>query len=391
MKILWVNEEASNFGGCETYIRNTVQALKVRGHRSYLFYKFDCLAEQEFTGLFEEAYPLVELQRQLRSIEPDIVFIHRWQGVELHEGIPAMGYPTVRMFHDHRPFCLRDHGISPITGQSCQHSLGVNCYLDLGFIVRSSGMLPIKIASLSDKKRHLHAIKKSSAYMVASSFMVDKLERHQFNKSKINLIPLYVDSPLADVEEQVVKDNKLVFYAGQLIKGKGVDLLIKALANVEEDFTLAIAGKGNDEEKLKALAKELHIAEKTEFLGHLSKAELAHYYQKALMLVVPSRVAETFGLVGPEAMSYGTAVIASNQGGNKEWLVHEKTGLLVPPNEITGLTHAIRTLLQFPELAQKYGKEGKRRYEEHYTSESHISKLLSLFSCEMKKSKRVAA
>src|SRR4030095_16695517 len=73
-------------------------------------------------------------------------------------------------------------------------------------------------------------------------------------------------------------------------------------------------------------------------------------YRRAACVVVPSRRPETFGLVGPEAMRYGTPVIATTLGGGGEWVVHGETGLGVRSDDPWGLATEIERLLGDPVL-----------------------------------------
>jgi glycosyltransferase involved in cell wall biosynthesis len=95
-------------------------------------------------------------------------------------------------------------------------------------------------------------------------------------------------------------------------------------------------------------------------LGFVSRDELAHLYDRAAVVVCPSR-REGFGLTCAEAMAHGRAVVASAVGGLTELVEHEVTGLLVPPRDPPALRAAIDRLLADSDLRAHLGAEGKRR------------------------------
>ncbi|HMY20089.1 MAG TPA: glycosyltransferase family 4 protein, partial [Polyangium sp.] len=143
---------------------------------------------------------------------------------------------------------------------------------------------------------------------------------------------------------------------------------------------LDIIGDGSWMSEARSSCEKLGIADRVSFLGRKDHSELAAYYQNALCVIMPSRTPETFGLVGVEAMSHATAVIASDIGGIREWLVPEQTGLLVPPNDPTALRHALTRLLERPKLARTMGDAGRSRYLERFLPQHHIEKLISVFT-----------
>ena len=97
-------------------------------------------------------------------------------------------------------------------------------------------------------------------------------------------------------------DTPNILYVGQLIRGKGVDTLLKAQAILNRQLTvpipLHILGAGNDEQRLKSLAVELGLADSVVFKGWVAHENLVGYYDAASLVVVPSRWPEPFGMVG---------------------------------------------------------------------------------------------
>src|SRR5206468_8794383 len=124
------------------------------------------------------------------------------------------------------------------------------------------------------------------------------------------------------------------------------------------ELRLDIAGRGPLENALRALARELGIAEAVSFLGQVAPIQSA--IESAGAVVVPS-LGEGFGMVALEAMERGRPVVAAAVGGLAEIVVDGVTGLLVPSGEVEPLAAAIVRLGRDPELAARMGRAGRER------------------------------
>ena len=156
---------------------------------------------------------------------------------------------------------------------------------------------------------------------------------------------------------------------GRLIPIKGHIVLLRAFAEAKREvpgLQLEIAGRGPLEPALRALAKELGVAEAVRFLGHVSP--IADAVERAAIIVVPS-MGEGFGMVALEAMERSRPVIAAAIGGLGELVQHEETGLLVPPGEAEPLRAAIVRLASDLELSARMGAAGRRRALAHFLQE----------------------
>lgn len=148
---------------------------------------------------------------------------------------------------------------------------------------------------------------------------------------------------------------------GRLIPIKGHIVLLRAFAQARRrvpELTLDIAGKGPLEPALRALARELGVAEAVRFLGHVSPVQRA--IEAAAVVVVPS-LGEGFGMVALEAMERARPVIAAAVGGLGELVRHGETGLLVQPGEAEPLARAMVELASDPARARAMGEAGRLR------------------------------
>ena len=86
-----------------------------------------------------------------------------------------------------------------------------------------------------------------------------------------------------------------------------------------------------------------------------------------LDILVAPQVDEGFGLNVAEAMAAGVAVVASNSGAHPEFIDHEKTGLLVEPDDVEAFTAAVSRLLEDRALLEAIGSEGRLYVREHHS------------------------
>jgi len=124
------------------------------------------------------------------------------------------------------------------------------------------------------------------------------------NAAALRATPPVVHAPLA---------RKTALVPGRLNRFKGVGLALRALVHAP-DWRLVVAGAGDDATRLIALAHELGVRERVEFVGYVSREELWRRYSEASAVVLPS-LKEGASLVCVEALALGVPVIALDQGG----------------------------------------------------------------------------
>jgi glycosyltransferase involved in cell wall biosynthesis len=95
-------------------------------------------------------------------------------------------------------------------------------------------------------------------------------------------------------------------------------------------------------------------------VGFVPPRELGGYYERAAVVVCPSR-REGYGVVAREAMAYGRPVVATAVGGLRDAVEDGVTGLLVPPRDPGALRVAIERVLGDPVLRRRLGDGGRRR------------------------------
>ena len=140
----------------------------------------------------------------------------------------------------------------------------------------------------------------------------------------------------------VPADKILIISAGELIERKNHEVIIRALAEVNNrDIYYAIAGKGPLMDYLKNLATDLGLADRVLLLGF--RTDVFELYHAADISAFPSKI-EGLGLAGVEAMAAGVPLISSNVHGILDYVIDGETGFAVDPKDVDGYAEAIKRL-----------------------------------------------
>ncbi|PAF35075.1 hypothetical protein CHH69_12520, partial [Terribacillus saccharophilus] len=168
--------------------------------------------------------------------------------------------------------------------------------------------------------------------------------------------PIYlINNPIDIKQNKIIRPNVLkVIFIGRLSnREKRLDLLLRALVNVQGEWSLTCIGDGPDKNMLYNLADELHINKKITWLGW--KESPWDEIDEASVLVLPSDV-EGFGLVLVEALSRGVAVISTDCDGPMDIVKDGINGWIVPKgdfNKIKDILNAIQSgIIKLPDEQQ---------------------------------------
>ncbi|MGH9482963.1 MAG: glycosyltransferase [Terriglobales bacterium] len=171
----------------------------------------------------------------------------------------------------------------------------------------------------------------------------------------------------------------VVVYLGRLVAYKGVDVLLRAAAEVRARFH--IIGEGRERPKLERLASELGVGGRVEFLGHLPDAELPGRLRAADIFALPSRTqAETFGVAQVEAMAAGLPVVNTALATGTDWVsAHGVTGLTVTPDDPRALAAALVRLIEDREFRLACGRRAQARARTLFSLERRGPELAALY------------
>lgn len=202
-------------------------------------------------------------------------------------------------------------------------------------------------------------------------------------KERFHLFPTAIDveqfRPIRDFDRAAARKQfglpphgKMILFVGRLSWRKGVDLVVKAFAQVAAtmpDTFLAIAGIGEDREPLQALTRELNVSDRIFFLGklpHLPNPEMPRLFNCADVSLVAS-LQESLALVITEALACGTPVISTRVGIAPEVIRNGVTGFLLESREPAEMAGRILEIIrdgrfdrrQCIAVAQPYGETSR--------------------------------
>lgn len=174
-------------------------------------------------------------------------------------------------------------------------------------------------------------------------------------------------------------EQLVVLSVAALIPRKGLDVLLDAvdlLAAQRLRPVVWLAGEGPEHVRLAQRAEELGLLEQVRFLGR--RHDVPDLLAAGDVFVIASR-REGMGVAALEAMAAGKPVIASAVGGLTDVVVHERTGLLVPPGDARALAAAISRMLRDEALRAQLGARGRDRVHEEFLAEQMVAAYEGLY------------
>ncbi|WP_430647041.1 glycosyltransferase family 4 protein [Agromyces sp. GXS1127] len=226
------------------------------------------------------------------------------------------------------------------------------------------------------------ALATASAVTAPSAFVLDDL-RSRFGLVGGEVVANGVDLALRGDAGRSPFVGEYLLGVGRLGRTKGFDLLIEAMAGPRTDpeadaargraadgdvaagadIRLVIVGDGPERVRLESLADEHGLAGRVEFAGRLDSSGVADAMAGAVAVIVPSRT-EAFGIVALEAWRSGAALVMTDRGGARGFVVDGVDGLLVDPLDVDALRATIGRVVADPQLRSRLVEAGRRRVPE---------------------------
>jgi glycosyltransferase involved in cell wall biosynthesis len=188
--------------------------------------------------------------------------------------------------------------------------------------------------------------------------------------------PSYPATPLS----QDIHQQQRILFVGRIVPYKGIEWLIKALAQTDRRIHLDIAGDGWGRPSMEKLAAQMGLSDRLTWHGWCQGDKLEQLYQQSLAVVFPSLWPEPAGLVTLEAYARYRPVIAAAVGGIPEYVQNGQTGILVPPHDISQLADAINTLASNYLQTRTMGEQGQAWFQQEFTLNVHIQRLKKIYA-----------
>jgi glycosyltransferase involved in cell wall biosynthesis len=303
MKLLFVHERFGAFAGAESNILVTAAELKARGHRLAILHGAATgKNEAAWRETFGHCFPLAQNGNAMRAREalagfqPDVIYVHKMADLNVLKTLLDSTAPLTRMVHDHDLYCMRSYKYNWFTRRICGRALSPFCVFPCGAsLARNHGAgFPLKWVNYSAKRLEIKLNKRFHRLIVATNFMKEELLRNGFGPDKIEIHPP-VPPPGDTSLQSNFSDRNRVIYAGQITRGKGVDILLESLALVRAPFECLIFGDGNHRAFCESLSRKLGLADRVHFKGYAAPGELKNFYRECSVAVVSSVWPEPFG------------------------------------------------------------------------------------------------
>ena len=153
---------------------------------------------------------------------------------------------------------------------------------------------------------------------------------------------------------------------------KGYDIFLEGIWRLGNDFQnlkVLLIGDGPLYDKITGYCSELGLEHKVIFLG--SSQEVAKYLEAMDVFCLISKH-EGFSNAILEAMAMGKPIIASDVGGNAEAVVHDETGLIIPPNDSQRFAEAVIKMYKNPAMRMIMGKKARMRSEKAFSLDQMV-------------------
>ncbi|HXT42244.1 MAG TPA: glycosyltransferase family 4 protein [Candidatus Angelobacter sp.] len=389
MRILFVHERFGAWAGAEVNLLVTARELRRRGHAVAILHgpgtrKGEDDWEETFTERFALATDdnsFLAVNTALERFQPDLAYVHKLADLDALTALVSSGVLLIRMVHDHELCCMRSYKYFYPGRQICTRPVSPFCVFPCGAVIARNrdGGFPLKWVGYASKKNEIRLNRKFQRLIVNSHYMREELVHNGFAPDRIELHP-----PVPPHHEPALhssfSDRNLIVYAGQIVRGKGVDVLLESLALVRVPFVCVILGDGNHRPFCEQLSRKLGLADRVQFKGYVPPDQQRNYHRECSVVVVSSVWPEPFGMVGIEAMRHGLPVVAFDAGGIKEWLFDGQNGCLVPWMDRAAYAARVEELLKNKTLARQMGERGRQLVSEQYNFSKYISGLEDLFT-----------
>ena len=390
-KILLVHETFGRLAGAEQNILVTAPHLREAFGLACLYWKRSGRDEASFEALFPEVAQVdfdgpADAVRQavgaaLARINPDLVYVHKCVSIPVLDALVESGRPLVRMEHDHDIYCMRSYKYFPWSRRICLKKAGLCCVFPCLASIkrdRSRGRFGLQWVDYRRQMRCIDLSRQFTAQFVVTHYMRDELIRQGFPPERIFIFPP-IPAPTAVTFSSSFSGRNLIVFAGQIIRGKGLDVLLRSLALCKAPFELAVLGSGSHQAYCEALTRELKLQDRVRFHGFVSFDKMADLYREATLVAVPSVWPEPIATIGLEVLRYGLPVVGFDAGGIRDWLKDGQTGFLVPWMDVPAMAARIDELLTDKDKARRLGTQGRDFVNREYAFEPYVARMKKVF------------
>jgi len=238
---------------------------------------------------------------------------------------------------------------------------------------------------------HRVILKRAKFVFVVSNHLRSRIiKTHKLERDKVQVFPNGVNIRRfrPDIASDSLRSSlglvskKVILFTGSISEDRGLDLLVKALAEIvtkNPKVTVLIVGEGPKKSELNKLAEDMGVKRFIKFLPFVSHEVIPQYISMADVTVGPlvARL-DTFGSVPRKVLEYmacAKPVVAVQGGVSSDLVISGYNGLLTRPNDAKELAAVILKLIDDSNFAEEVGLKARKSIEERYD----MDKLMSQF------------
>jgi glycosyltransferase involved in cell wall biosynthesis len=378
MRLLIASLEDTEIGGVASVVSNLARYLRDEGHEIYFLYPGRTLLPKE--RLSKDGFPTIDLRMQVpfgkRNPIISVTAFLLLLPITLFQLLRFLCEKRIQVINVHYPsdwyFYLA----------ICRRLLSIKMVNSIhGAEIFPDGKRPLRYSPL------LKFLLSASDYVTAPSNAFANQFLSIFPDLKTKTTHIHNGVNASDFT-LLPKDSRSSFLQRYILTvttckiQKGVDILLRAFRRVHEvdsDLRLVICGDGPMRYELEELARSLHIADVTDFVGDKGREDVINLLHGCELFVMPSRF-ETFGIAILEAWACRKAVVATTAGGIPEVVEDRKNGVLVQPDNPAVLAEALIDVLQNQHLRATLAQNGYATVRERFSRENTGSAYEAIFA-----------
>lgn len=385
-------------GGCGIHVYQLSNLLAQQGHQVEVIHCVDSYFAKRQTrqrGMYEKhanlkvrriksgtgriapaltyltGYPLLVGGKIKKILNKDFDVIH-YHNISLFGGPAVLSFGDgIKLFTLHTYWLIcPTHYLWKFNREICQDKKCLKCTVFYG-------KMPPQLWRYSNLRHKM--LKNADALIAPSAFLKDK-HLEEGIKTRLEWISNFVLPPrensILEKDDKTEEIKNLVpffLYAGRLEFHKGVQVLIRAYARKKRRGRLLIAGDGT---YYRALRLQAGDNPNILFLGQVSPEKLKVLYRNALALIMPSLWHENSSIAVLEAASHGLPVISTGNGGLREVVEGNKTGIVYGNTD--ELVDALERIEEDANLRGKLAASALKAYQKYYTPEAYLGKYYDL-------------
>jgi glycosyltransferase involved in cell wall biosynthesis len=385
MRVLMVHNYYQIRGGEDESTEQDFRLLKNHGHDVYLYSRNNQeIANYEWPKrllLFIEPswsiHSYKEISKLIDNFHPDVVHVQNFFPLispSVFYACSRKNIPVLYNLRNYRLLCptgqfFRDNKVcEDCKIHSLWHGIWHGCY-------QASRLKTTSIVLMLKIHRAIRTWERKIDYFIAlSEFSRQKFINSGIKGSRILLRPNFLerDPGLSD------ESRSFALFVGRLSPEKGLGCLIKAWKDINH-IPLIIIGDGPLRPWLESYIKDNNL-DNIKIIGFQNVDNVYDYMKRALFVVVPSLLYETFGRTVIEAYANGTPVIASNIGAIRELVVDGETGLLFSPGSSEDLIAKVNYSMSNTDFLRSWGYQSRKIFEEKYSAKIGYKNLEKIFN-----------